>query len=263
MTALPRATLPRAPFVPQLLDLPVSLDDQPTPRRIGLVALSTDMTTEVDFARMLAPRGIAVHATRIPFANPVTPATLAAMAPDITAAAALILPDETLDAVVYSCTSASVVIGDAAVRDAISAGKPGAAAITPVSATLAALRALGVRRLSLLTPYVAETTVPMAELFTAEGFALDRVTCMGLADDRAMARVDAATLVEQARAATAPGSDALFIACTALRAAAWIDRLEDAAGVPVVSANLATAWAVLRACGDTGAAAPGALMRTP
>ena len=55
-------------------------------------------------------------------------------------AAALILPGEDLDAVVYGCTSASVVIGDAAVRAAISAGKPGAAAITPVSATLAALR---------------------------------------------------------------------------------------------------------------------------
>ena len=106
-----------------------------------------------------------------------------------------------------------------------------------IGQTLAALRALGVRRLSLLTPYVAETTAPMAELFAAEGFALDRVTCMGLADDRAMARVDAATLVEQARAATAPGSDALFIACTALRAAAWIDRLEEAAGVPVVAAE--------------------------
>ena len=78
-----------------------------------------------------------------------------------------------------------------------------------------------------------------------------------------MARIDALTLVQQARAATAKGSDALFIACTALRAAAWIDRLEEAAGVPVVSANLATAWAVLRACGDTGAAAPGALMITP
>lgn len=263
MTALPR--IPVAPQLsgPQLSGLPVSLDDQPTPRRIGLIALSTDMTTEVDYARMLSPRGIAVHATRIPFANPVTPATLVAMAPDITQAARLILPDETLDAVVYSCTSASVVIGDAAVRTAISAGKPGPRAITPISAGLAALRAMRARRISLLTPYVPETTVPMADLFAAEGFALVRVTCMGLSDDRAMARIDAQTLVQQARAATAKGSDALFIACTALRAAAWIDRLEEAAGVPVVSANLATAWAVLRACGDTGAAAPGALMKTP
>ncbi|MFD2815894.1 hypothetical protein ACFSYD_18385 [Paracoccus aerius] len=47
------------------------------------------------------------------------------MAGDVTRAAALILPDEPLDAVVYSCTSASVVIGDDRVRAAVRAGKPG------------------------------------------------------------------------------------------------------------------------------------------
>ena len=80
-----------------LLDLPLTLDDRPLPRRVGLVTLATDHTTEVDFA-VLPPRGIGVYATRIPFANPVTPATLAAMAGDVTRAAALILPDEPLDA---------------------------------------------------------------------------------------------------------------------------------------------------------------------
>lgn len=244
----------------QISPLPVRLDPEPTPRRIGLIALATDMTTEVDYARLLVPRGIAVHTTRIPFANPVTPETLAAMAPDITEAAALILPGETLDAVVYSCTSASVVIGDAAVRQAIAAGKPGAEPVTPISAGLSALRSFGAQRISLLTPYLPETTAPMAALFSAEGFDLGGVTCMGQTDDRAMARIDAATLAEQARAAVGPGSDALFIACTALRAVAAIEQIEAAAGVPVVSANLATAWNALRICGDKGAPVPGALM---
>jgi len=244
----------------QISPLPVRLDPEPTPRRIGLIALATDMTTEVDYARLLVPRGIAVHTTRIPFANPVTPETLAAMAPDITEAAALILPGETLDAVVYSCTSASVVIGDAAVRQAIAAGKPGAEPVTPISAGLSALRSLGAQRISLLTPYLPETTAPMAALFSAEGFDLAGVNCMGQTDDRAMARIDAATLAEQARAAVVSGSDALFIACTALRAVAAIEQIEAAAGVPVVSANLATAWNVLRICGDKGAPVHGALM---
>lgn len=250
-------------MIPRISPLPVRLDAEPTPRRIGLIALATDMTTEMDYARMLVPRGIAVHTTRIPFANPVTPETLAAMAPDITKAAALILPGETLDAVVYSCTSASVVIGDAEVRRAITAGKPGVEAVTPISAGLSALRAVGARRISLLTPYLPETTAPMAALFSAEGFDLAGVTCMGQTDDRAMARIDTGTLAEQARAAVAPGSEALFIACTALRAAGAIERIEAAAGVPVVSANLATAWNVLRICGDSGAPVPGTLMATP
>ena len=94
----------------------VTLDDRPMRARVGLVVLATDHTTEPDYARIVAPQGIGVYATRIPFANPVTAESLAAMAPDITAAAALILPGEALDVVVYSCTSASVAIGDAAVR---------------------------------------------------------------------------------------------------------------------------------------------------
>jgi maleate isomerase len=245
-----------------VLDLPVTLDDRPLPRRIGLVTLATDHTTEVDFA-LLPPCGIGVYATRIPFANPVTPDTLAAMAGDVTRAAALILPDEDLDAVVYSCTSASVVIGDGRVRDAIRAGKPGTVAITPISAGFAALRALGAERITLLTPYTPRTTQPMADCFEAGGFALQGVSCLNMTDDRAMARLSHTTIIDAARAAVAPGSQALFIACTAVRAAAIIDRIEDAVGLPVVSANSATVWAAARACGVTGTLAPGPLMRLP
>ncbi|MDQ1901144.1 aspartate/glutamate racemase family protein [Paracoccus sp. WLY502] len=243
-----------------ILDLPLTLDDRPLPRRVGLVTLATDHTTEVDFAT-LPPRGIGVYATRIPFANPVTPETLAAMAGDVTRAAALILPDEGLDAVVYSCTSASVVIGDDRVRAAIDAGKPGARAITPISAGFAALRALGADRITLLTPYTPQTTRPMADCFEGGGFALRGISCLNMTDDRAMARLSHATIIEAARAAVAPGSQALFIACTAVRAAGIAARIEDAVGLPVVSANLATLWAALRACGDAGAALPGQLMR--
>ena len=68
---------------------------------------------------------------------------------------------------------------------------------------------------------------------------------------------------DRAQAALVPGSDAIFVSCTAVRAAGVIDRIEDATGVPAVSSNYAAAWAVLRACGDTGVAAPGQLMRLP
>lgn len=243
-------TAPRAP----------RLDDRPFAHRIGLVTLATDHTIEADFARIVAPRGIGVYANRIAFANPVTPATLAAMQPDLAEAAALILPDEDLDAVVYGCTSASVVIGDAAVRAGIQAGKPGVPVVTPISAVLAGLRAMGARKLSVLTPYSVETSAPMARMFQAEGMALQRFTCMNMLDDRDMARVPVNEIVAFARDAVAPGSEALFISCTAVRAAGVIDRIEAACGVPVLSSNYAAAWNVLRLCGDRTAGAPGHLM---
>jgi len=65
--------------------------------------------------------------------------------------AALILPDEPLDAICYSCTSASVVIGDAEIEAAVQSAKPGVAVVTPPMAGVRGLRALGAKRISILT----------------------------------------------------------------------------------------------------------------
>lgn len=236
------------------------LDPRPVPLRIGLVALATDHTTEVDFARILSPYGVGVYVNRVEYANPVTPERLRAMEPGLAEAAALILPGEELDAVVYGCTSASVVIGEDAVQAAIQRGKPGVPVVTPVAATLEGLRAMGARRISVLTPYTVETSVPMAALFEAEGFEIDRFTCLNLSDDREMARIATDELVSLGAEACAPGSDALFISCTAVRAAGVIGQIEAAAGCPVLSSNYAAAWRVLRLLGVNDAAASGHLM---
>lgn len=226
------------------------LDDRPLAKRIGLIILATDHTTEVDFQRMVASERIGVYATRIPYANPVTPENLRAMQPSLTSGAALILPDEPLDVVMYSCTSASVVIGDAEVKAAVKAAKPTAAVVTPTAAAVAGLKAFGAKRISVLTPYTLETSRPMADYFQALGFDIARFTCLGLTDDRKMARISPAEIVAFAKEATAPDSEALFISCTAVRAAGVAAEIEAAIGKPVVTSNLATAWACLRLCGE-------------
>lgn len=226
------------------------LDDRPLAKRIGLIILATDHTTEVDFQRMVASERIGVYATRIPYVNPVTPENLRAMQPSLTSGAALILPDEPLDVVMYSCTSASVVIGDAEVKAAVKAAKPTAAVVTPTAAAVAGLKAFGAKRISVLTPYTLETSRPMADYFQALGFAIARFTCLGLTDDREMARISPAEIVAFAKEATAPDSEALFISCTAVRAAGVAAEIEAAIGKPVVTSNLATAWACLRLCGE-------------
>jgi maleate isomerase len=79
--------------------------------RIGLILLATDLTTERDVARLIEPDEAGVHATRVAYANPTTPANLRAMAPRLGEAAALLAPGEPLAAICFGCTSASVVIG--------------------------------------------------------------------------------------------------------------------------------------------------------
>lgn len=229
----------------------LTYDEEPVARRVGLIVLATDHTTERDFERVLAPLGIGVYVARMAYANPTTTESLQATRPGLRDAAALILPDERLEAICYSCTSASVVIGDHAVERAIHEARPGVSVVTPPLAASIGLRSLGARRISLLTPYTEAVTAPMAAYFQAKGFDLARVTCFGLDDDRTMARIAPDSLVEAAIAATDPSSDALFISCTALRTAGLAGRTEAAIGRPVVTSNLATTWACLRLCGDT------------
>jgi maleate isomerase len=229
------------PSIPILRsDTALDFDDHPVEKRVGLVVLATDHTTEPDFRRMVASERIGVY----------TPENLRRMQPRLAEGAALILPDEPLDAICYSCTSASVVMGDDAIEQAIASAKPGVPVITPPAAARRALTALGAQRIAVLTPYTEQTSRPMAAYFGVHGFDIARFTCFGLDDDREMARIAPASLVRAAVDAMAPDADALFISCTALRSAGVAAEIEAAIGRPVVTSNQATAWATLRLCGD-------------
>jgi maleate isomerase len=213
---------------------------------------------------MVASDRIGIYTARIPYANPTTPDNLRRMQSSLTEGARLILPDEDLDAICYSCTSASVVIGDDEIETAINRAKPGIPVVTPPLAAVRGLQAVGARRISILTPYTIETSTPMAHYFAARGFDIASFTCFGLDDDREMARISQQSLISAAREATANDADALFISCTAVRAAGVAPGIEQAIGKPLVSSNLATAWAALRICDDnTPRPELGSLMAQP
>lgn len=196
-----------------------TLDERPSSRRIGLIALATDHTVEADFRRLVASDAVAVHVTRVAYANPTTPENLRAMQPLLTEAAAL------------------------------SAGKPRTPVITPAGAAARALHALSAKSIAILTPYVPRTAEPMHAFFSRQGFWVDRLVCLGMEDDRDMARLPHDEIVRLAIATITPQTKALFIACTALRAAQCVPEIERQTGLPVVTSNLAAAWASLRQCG--------------
>ena len=227
-----------------------ALDARPLEKRVGLIILATDHTSEPDFRRMVASERIGVYVARIPYKNPTTPENLRKMQPELAAGAALILPDETLDAICYSCTSASVVIGDAEIEAAIQSAKSGVPVVTPPMAGVRGLKALGAKKISIVTPYTVETSRPMAAYFAARGFDILSFTCLGFEDDREMARIAPTAIVELAREAMHAEAEALFVSCTALRGALAITGMEEAIGRPVVSSNQASAWNCLRLCGD-------------
>ena len=220
--------------------------------RLGLIALATDLTFERDAARLLHPDEAALHVTRVAFENPTTPESLRAMAPRLAEAAALLAPGVPLSAVCYACTAASVAIGGAAVEAAIGRARPGVPVVTPASAALTAFAVLGVRRVALLTPYLARTAEPMAAFFADAGVEVVRAVCFGMEDDRDMARLDPGALAEAAVALDAPGVEAVFVSCTALPALVVAGRIEAALGKPVVTSNGASLWAMRRLAGLPG-----------
>jgi maleate isomerase len=222
--------------------LPAVEYDQAVVPRIGLIALSTDLTSESDAARVLPGAGVALHTTRVAFENPTTPESLMRMQPLLRDAARLLVPEMPLAAIWYSCTAASAIIGDAAVAGAIGAGRPGVPVLTPPQAALSAFAALGVRRIAVLTPYLARTTGEFIGYFEATHIAAVSTLSLGIEDDRDMARVSRASILAAAAAADHPEAEALFISCTALPAMAAVAEIEAMLGKPVVTSNQAALW---------------------
>ncbi len=253
----------RAPAAVTRSRAAVRFDEAGTVVRLGMIALATDLTSERDAWRYLPVGRAALHVARVPFDNPSTPDNLAKVGPRLEAAAALILPDVPLAAIAFACTAASVAIGDAAVAQAIARGRPGVPLVTPPDAAVAGFAALGVARIALVTPYLEETTVPMAAYFTDRGLQVSRAHCLGIADDRDIARVSGETIVAAARAADGDDVDAIFLSCTALPAIGVVAQIEALIGKPVVTSNQAVIWRMLSLAGlGMPAHAPGRLFET-
>ena len=250
--------------VPYQTPVPIAFDERASAKRVGLILLATDLTTERDFARVLPIGAVDLYCCRIAYANPTTPENLIKMQANLSETAALLLPDEPLDAICYSCTAASVVIGDNEVEAAVAEGKPGVAVVTPPAAARAGLTALGARRISILTPYTQETSAPMARYFAAHGFEVMGLSCFGLEDDRMMARVTPESIIAAALNAASQDADALFVSCTALRAAEVAEEIEREIGKPVITSNQASAWMSLRLAGiEKTVEGYGQLLRQP
>ena len=217
---------------------------------IGLVVLATDHTIEHEWRQLLRQPGVAFYESRLANSPDITPARLAEIESRIAPAAALLLPGEPLDVVAFGCTSASMVIGEERVFERIREARPGIACTTPITAAVAALKALQASRIALLTPYIRSINDFMRDYIEARGIAVTRMASFELADDNEVARIDAPSLCAAIEPlAREADVDAVFVSCTSLRVASLVPQLEAASGKPVLSSNYAMAWHALRLAG--------------
>lgn len=248
------------------MPLPYELDDGAARRAtLGLIILRVDETVESDFRRLLPAPDLRLHHTRIPSAAEVTTDTLPHMAATLTAAAALLPDTAGLDVIGYACTSGATVLGEETVTRLVNAAHPGVPVTNPLSALKTACRALGVTRLGLVSPYAAAVSESLRENLTAAGIA---VTAFGSFDQREERRVARITPESVLQALLTVGRsddcEAVFAACTNLRALDVLAEAEQRLGRPVMSSNQVLAWHMLRLAGvDDTLPQSGALAACP
>ncbi|WP_417721441.1 Asp/Glu racemase [Salipiger sp.] len=238
---------------------PHSLTAAP-PVQIGLVVLQSDETLELDFRRLI-PTGVELFATRVPSGDEVTPETLAAMEAHLSGAAALFPRAARFAAVGYGCTSGTAQIGAAEVARQIRAGCRTRAVTEPVSALVAACRALGVTRMALLSPYVETVSRRLQQVLAAQGIATPVFGSFEVAEEARVARIDGASIMTAAESLLRTEEvDALFLSCTNLRTLDIIPALEARLGLPVLSSNQVLAWHLMEIASVAAPApAPGQL----
>lgn len=228
--------------------------------RLGLIVPPTNTVNEAEWHRMLPP-GVTFHTHRMKLhTDSATPDGARRLIQDLEGVFAL-LGQCSPDVIAYACTAGSMTTPVDALPDDLTR-RTGIRALTTAASIIAALRALGVRRVSVATPYAQVLNDHEAHFLADHGFAVDRLIGLGIGaggpqEYPRIARTPLDAVAAHARAAFVPGSDALLITCTDFPTLPLIDQLEQDLGVPVVTSNQATLWAALRACDLADAVAGG------
>lgn len=219
--------------------------------RLGLIVLQTDQTIEHEFSGIFSPlEDVALYAARIPNAMEVSPETLRQMAIDLPNAASLLPPQFDFDVLGYACTSGATMIGEDRVDTLIRDLHPTAKTTNPISACKAALAALGLKRIALVTPYAVNVTMEMQANLQAAGFETTAVATFDQSDDFTVARIAADSILQAVkRIGARDDCDGVFVSCTSLRALQIISAAEAEIGKPVISSNQALAWHMMRLAG--------------
>ena len=227
--------------------------------RLGLIILQTDQTIEYEFSAIFAPQdGVALYGARIPNAMEVSSETLRQMEVDLPHTAGLLPRQFGFDVIGYACTSGATLIGEDRVDKLIREIHPQAKTTNPITACKAALAALDLRRIALVTPYPVDVTREMQANLQAAGYQTGAVASFAQSDDFTVARISAESILDAVLQIGARDEcDGVFVSCTSLRALQIIPAAETELGKPVIASNQALAWHMARLAGLTGSVPDG------
>jgi maleate isomerase len=216
--------------------------------RLGLIVPTGNTTMECEFNRM-APDGVSVHANRIYLRN-VTPEHLLEMEHDAEASAKG-LEACAVGVLAFGCTSGSFVGGAGYDERLIKRMEDatGIPATTTSSAVLRGLRAMGVHRVAMATPYIDDVNRIERQFLEDNGVEVTDMAGGGIVETPEIQLCEPHVAYRRAREVDNDRAEAVFISCTGFRTIEFIERLERDLGKPVITANQATFADSLRILG--------------
>ena len=218
--------------------------------KIGLIMPGVNTNCEPEFYR-LAPKGVSIHTTRMILTGKATEESYFRMEKD-TERAAEELETAEVDVIGWACTSGGVFCPPERVEATIQriAGCP---AVSTINAVIAALKAIGAKRIALGTPYVGFINETEIEVLEKAGFEIVSAYGLELGENqqerRGIGRVPPQSMHRFARHIDRPEADAIFISCTNVAALDEIATIEQNLGKPFVTSTTATFWRCLRLAG--------------
>jgi maleate isomerase len=217
--------------------------------RIGLIIPSSNRLSEPQL-RHFAPPELGIHVTRLQMTGRWN-RRLSALGQDLDRAASS-LADARVDLIVFHCTGTAMEEGPD--EEARALGRitetTGIAALSTAGAVVAALRALAITRLMLVSPYVQATNDHEKQYLAALGFTVVSDVALGLKGGDEYITVPPERWIALSRAALHPDADGLFLSCTNTTQIEAIAPLERELGIPIVNSNQAVLWAVMQRLGD-------------
>ena len=217
--------------------------------RIGLLALSTDLTIERDFQSICHSLPINLFVNRIHNENPLTKENLLKMYDQLESITEKILPGEKINTVAYGCTSGTIAIGEDKVKEKIQLAKPGCHVTTPITSAIKAFNKMNVKKIAVFTPYPESVNKTISEYLIKKNINVMSFSTFNLDLDVDFARVDPEYLSEILTKLNIKDADALFVSCTALPALEILDDVEKKINKPVFSSNQTLIWDTIRSVG--------------
>src|SRR5215213_3512246 len=231
--------------------------------RIGVLTPHADVGPESELQAM-APPGVAIHATRVPFGAmaaggamdptiPLAPVRAFAEPPHVDAAAEL-LAAAPLKAITYGFTSSAYVIGvegEAEMIARLERRTRGIPVVATCKAAVEGLRVLGARRIALIDPpwFDTELNGLGRRYYESAGFEVVYSTPCGLPSDQAKI-TPAALHAWVSEHVSTTDAEAIVFGGNGFRAVGAIAALEEDLGSSVVTANQALLWGALRVGGS-------------